>query len=221
MKIEQLQLKRVVETLDAVVKARRSARESARRLKAVAHAHRPNSKMLERKLRQVGSMLEGQKLKIPEYNGFRGFLEPLAQAMADEQAQLAELESQVKRLRKAVQGRAAKAIARPPKEQKARRRAKRKREEQEADQDRHLYKQQTDLMVQLNQAALAEGKPVGTELWEVTTAIIDRPAETTKPGVVEAMIRAKDLQRWLRQLLELRNVAWKRHELRLEKLPHG
>lgn len=222
MKLEQLQLKRVTETLDAVVKARRSAREAARRLKAVAHAHRPSAKLLERRLRQVESMLEGQRLKIPEYNGFRGFLEPLAQAMADEQTQLAELESQLKRLRKAVQARAAKAIATPPKERKAKRKAKKQREAREVEQDTQLYEQQRALMQELNRASIAEGAPLGTKLWALTIAIIDRPAELGKPGVVEERIRAdEDLSRWIRQLLELRNVVWKRHEKRLEKLPYG
>jgi hypothetical protein len=218
MRLEQLWLKRVNETLDTVVKARRTARHAAHLLKGVAHAHRPTAKLLERKLRQLNVMLEGQRLKIPEYSGFRGFLEGFAEAMAQEQAGLAELEPQVRRLRKAIEGRSAKAMTMPREERVKRRRIQRRKETKKADRDRELYERQTALMRELNAIAAENSKSRGPELWRLTESIIDQPYKLIPAGVVESRIRELQLQTWQPKLLELRNVVSERERIRLEQI---
>lgn len=221
MRVEQLWLKRVTEASEAVTKARGTARVAAQRLKAVAHAHRPAAKVLERKLKQLQSMLEGQRLTVPEYEGFRGFLEGMSQAMASEQEQLAELELKLKRLRKAIQGRATKALAVPRKERKSRRKAQHGKKVKERDQDAKLYERQRSLMVRLNQFAVELGPPRGNALWKLASSVIDNAYEFIKPGVVEWKITSLRIEEpassWL---LELRDIVAEREKIRLKAL-HG
>ncbi len=218
MKVQQLWLKRTKEAQEALTRARRTSRAAAALLKKVAHAHRPAAKQLEKKLHSLESMLENERLKVPEYSGFRNFLEEMAQSMAHEQEQLAELEIPLRRLRKSVEGRAAKAVAAPPKERKKRRQIKRRKEAAQSARDVELYKRQTALMQELNKLALGAPQPIGSELWKLTEAIIDNPSQMNKPDAVEREIREKDLYPWLRQLLDLRNVVFDRERIRLEGL---
>lgn len=217
MKVQQLWLKRTKEAQEALTRARRTSRAAAALLKKVAHAHRPAAKQLEKKLRSLESMLEAERLKVPEYSGFRNFLEEMARAMANEQDALAELEAPLRRLRKAVEGRSAKAVAMPREQLVKARKGKRKRALATDARDQMLYKRQGELIRELDGSSKDDPIEVRRAVNELFSNIVDAP-HTWKPEVIAIQIQRHGLHRWTKQFLELQKVVAERNMIRLERL---
>lgn len=217
MRVQQLWLKRAKEAQDALTRARRTSRVAASLLKKVAHAHRPAAKQLEKKLKSLESMLESERLKVPEYSGFRNFLEEMGRAMANEQDALAELEAPLRRLRKAVEGRSAKAVAMPREDLVKKRATKRKRAQASKAKEDALYRRQGELIREMSKSSETEPIEVRRAVNDVFSVILDRPSEMTAEAVAFA-IKNRGIERWSKPMLELQQVASELNRMRIEGL---